>query len=142
MRKVLTIFSAAFFLFSCSKNSDRFRQLSGEETGITFNNKILESDSFNILTYEFIYNGGGVAIADFDNNGLQDVYFTGNMVSNELYLNQGDLKFKNVTQEAGVSGDGKWSSAVAVVDINADGWQDIYVCVTAHPEASRRSNIL
>src|SRR5690349_25137150 len=104
MRRLLTI-GAVVFLFSCSKNSDRFKQLSADDTGITFNNKIVESDSFNILTYEFIYNGGGVAIADFDNNGLQDIYFTGNMVSNELYLNQGNLNFKNFTQDAGASVD-------------------------------------
>src|SRR5688572_7146050 len=103
MGRLLTILSAVCLLFSCSKNSDRFQQLSSEKTGITFKNEIIESDSFNILTYEFIYNGGGVAIADFDNNGLQDIYFTGNMVSNELYLNQGHLKFNNVTEEAGVS---------------------------------------
>lgn len=134
--------SAAWMLLSCSENKDRFRELSDSHTGIDFNNQIFETDSFNILTYEYIYNGGGVAIADFDNDGLQDMYFTGNMVSNALYLNRSQLEFENVTEAAGVTGDKKWCSGVGVVDLNADGWQDIYVCVTQNPDPNKRKNIL
>src|SRR5690606_5780605 len=111
-------------------------------TGIEFNNVITESDSFNIITYEYIYNGGGVAIADFNNNGLQDIYFTGNMVPNALYLNDGGMKFKDVTAESNTGGEGKWSSGVAAVDINGDGWKDLYICATAHPQDEKRANML
>ena len=142
MRRGLFFLGAVWILFSCSKNNDRFRELSDGDTGIDFNNQIFETDSFNILTYEYIYNGGGVAIADFNNDGLQDVYFTGNMVSNALYLNRTQLEFENVTEKAGVTGEKKWCSGVAVVDINADGWQDMYVCTTQNPDPNKRKNIL
>jgi hypothetical protein len=141
MKIVIRLIVILVLFASCSKK-EQFEMLGGEVTGIEFNNKITESDSFNILTYEYIYNGGGVAIADFDNNGLADIYFTGNMVSNELYLNKGNLKFRNVTAEAGVSGDGKWNNGVAVTDLNADGWMDIFICATGHPDSTRRKDIL
>ena len=89
-----------------------------------------------------MYNGGGVGIGDFDNNGLQDIYFTGNLVSNKLYLNKGDFKFNNVTDEADVGGEGKWSRGVAVVDINNDGWLDIYVSETLKNNPQQRANLL
>jgi hypothetical protein len=116
--------------------------LSSSDSGLEFNNKISESDSFNILTYEYIYNGGGIAIGDFDNNGLQDIYFTGNMVGNALYLNRNSLEFDDVTGISGTGGEGKWCSGVAAADINGDGWQDIYVCATQNPNAEKRRNIL
>ena len=129
---------------SCtSKNNEKlFRLLDAKETGLDFNNKIFESDSFNILTYEYIYNGGGVAAADFNNDSIVDLFFTGNQVSNRLYLGQGNLKFKDVTKESGLISDLKWSSGVSVVDINNDGRSDIYVCATASPEEKLRKNML
>ena len=101
--------------------------MKSEKTGIEFNNKITETDDFNILTDEYIFNGGGVALADFNRDGLPDLFFTGNMVSNELYLNKGNLKFENVTNSAKLNSTGFWSTGAAVVDINSDGWMDIYV---------------
>jgi hypothetical protein len=129
---------------SCtSKNNEKlFRLLDAKETGLDFNNKIFESDSFNILTYEYIYNGGGVAAADFNNDSIVDLFFTGNQVSNRLYLGQGNLKFRDVTKESGLISDLKWSSGVSVVDINNDGRSDIYVCATASPEEKLRKNML
>jgi hypothetical protein len=112
------------------------------ETGIEFENTIFESDTFNVFEYDYIYNGGGVAIADFNNDGLQDIFFTGNMVPNRLYLNQGNFKFKDVTNDARVNVPGRWNSGVTVVDINNDGWMDLYVCATMQTDSTKRANML
>lgn len=125
-----------------SSPSTLFVLHSGDKTGIDFSNDIIESDTFNILEYEYIYNGGGVAAADFNNDGLQDLYFTGNMVPNKLYLNQGEFKFKDVTEVANANIPGKWNNGVAVVDINNDGWMDIYVCSTMKEDSVQRANML
>ena len=111
-------------------------------SGIHFNNKIAESDSFNVLDISNIYNGGGVAVADFNNDGLQDIYFTGNMVSNKLYMNKGNFQFEDITTSAGVDGDGRWCRGVSIVDINNDGLLDIYVCTTIKNNAVDRQNLL
>ncbi len=135
----------AFYLFSlvsCNQKNTLFTLLESKETGIKFNNTITENDSLNILVNEYVYNGGGVAIADFNNDSLPDVYFTGNMVSNKMYLNKGSLKFEDVTEKANVTGNGKWCSGVAVVDINADGWKDLYVCVTLQNDPEKLKNLL
>jgi hypothetical protein len=91
---------------------------------------------------ENIYNGGGVGIGDFNNDGLPDIYFTGNLVSNKLYINKGNFKFEDVTNKANVVGEGKWSRGVSIVDINNDGWLDIYVCETLKKNAQQRANLL
>ncbi len=127
---------------SCKSRETLFTELAAKYSGITFTNRITENDSINILDNEYIYNGGGVGIADFNNDGLQDIYFTGNMVSNSLYLNKGNMRFEDVTSVSKVNGEGKWCSGVAVIDINRDGLPDIYICATLHPEASKRKNIL
>lgn len=130
-------------LTNCNKKpATLFQLLSPQETGITFSNRILESDTLNILNQEYIYNGGGVAIGDFNNDGLQDVYFTGNMVPNKLYLNQGSFKFTDITDHARVDGGGKWCSGVALADINQDGWLDIYVGATMKKDSVSRANLL
>lgn len=130
------------FAFACNREKTLFQQMPPEETGIHFSNRIIEDDTFNILEYEYVYNGGGVAIADFNKDGLSDVYFTGNMVPNQLYLNKGNFRFEDITEVAGVKGEGRWNSGVAVVDINADGWPDLYVCATAYEPGYRRANLL
>ena len=89
-----------------------------------------------------MYNGGGVGIGDFNNDGLQDIYFTGNLVSNKLYLNKGNFKFEDVTDVANVGGEGKWARGVAVIDINNDGWLDIYVSETLKKNPQQRTNLL
>ena len=126
----------------CKPATPLMKLLTPEETGIDFANTIFESDTFNIFTYDYIYNGGGVAIADFNQDGLQDVFFTGNMVPNRLYLNTGGLKFNDVTETAGVNVSGRWNSGPVVVDINNDGWPDIYVCATMRADSSQRANML
>ena len=113
-----------------------------DETNINFSNTINENDSLNILDVENIYNGGGVGIGDFNNDGLQDIYFTGNTVSNKLYINKGNFKFDDVTDSAGVNGQGRWSRGVSVVDINNDGLLDIYVCATLSTDVHKRENLL
>jgi hypothetical protein len=128
---------------SCSNEPGTlFRFVPSEESGIEFNNEIHDSDSFNILTFEYIYNGGGVGVADFNNDGLKDIFFAGNQVSNRLYLNQGALKFSDITAAAEINVEGRWSSGVSVVDINHDGWMDVYVTATMRPDAEDRRNML
>ena len=129
-------------LYSCNGKTTLFEKIPSSQTGIQFNNKITESDSVNELDIENVYNGGGVGIGDFNNDGLQDVYLTGNMVNCKLYLNRGKFKFDDITDEANVSGEGKWCRGIAVVDINNDGWMDIYVCATLNKDPEKRKNIL
>ncbi len=105
-----------------------FTQLSSDLTGIQFENRNIENDRYNFYKYEYFYNGGGVAVADFNNDGLQDIYFTANMGLNKLYINNGNLNFTDITSSANVnSKDRDWCTGVTVVDINQDGWQDIFV---------------
>lgn len=132
---------APALIFSCNK-SRLFDAVPPGHSGIDFSNTIMENDSINILDYEYVYNGGGVGIGDFNKDGLPDIYFTGNMVSNRLYLNKGDMKFTDVTQEAGTGGEGKWCNGVSVVDINNDGWPDIFVSATRSSDANRRKKLL
>lgn len=112
------------------------------QTGVGFSNTIYESDTINILNQANIYNGGGVGIGDFNKDGLVDIYLAGNMVSNKLYLNKGLLKFEDITNAAGVAGEGRWCTGVSVVDINGDGRLDIYVCASFRKDALRRTNLL
>jgi hypothetical protein len=128
---------------SCSNTGDTlFKKLDVATTGIHFNNKITENDSVNILDLEYVYNGGGVAIADFNNDSLPDVFFTANMVANQLYLNEGKMKFRDVSKEAGISGYNRWCTGVATVDINQDGLMDIYVCASIKSNDTARANML
>ncbi len=139
------IFLVSIFTLSC-KEKTLFTQLSSQDTGISFANRIAENDTLNILTFEYVYNGGGVAMGDFNNDNLTDIYFTGNTTENKLYLNKtkaGEaLHFEDITQKAGVTGDNRWSSGVALVDINNDSLLDIYVCATARKTVKQRTNML
>lgn len=120
-----------------------FRLLSPADTHVDFNNKLTEGVNTNVLMYEYFYNGGGVAIADVNGDGLQDIYFTGNMVSNKLYLNKGKMQFEDVTEIAGVAGrEGPWKTGVTMVDINGDGKEDIYVCYSGNLPGPKRVNQL
>jgi hypothetical protein len=129
-------------LFIACHHKRLFEIVPSSETGIHFNNIIIENDSLNVVDVTNIYNGGGVGIGDFNNDGLPDIYFTGNRVSNKLYLNKGRLKFEDVTDVANVAGDGKWCRGVSVIDINNDGWLDIYVCASMLADPQRRRNLL
>ena len=105
-----------------------FSQLDSASTGLNFINEVADQKDFNVLTYRNFYNGGGVAIGDVNNDGLPDVYFTANMAPNKLYLNKGNWKFEDISEKAGIAGEKAWSTGVSMVDINADGYLDIYVC--------------
>ena len=131
----------ALLLTSC-KEKPLFERLDSSDTGITFANTITDSDTLNILNYQYIYNGGGVGVGDFNGDQKPDVFFAGNQVSNKLYVNTGDMKFRDVTQSAGVGGSGRWCSGVSIVDINADGKLDVYISNTLHKLAARRANLL
>ncbi|MBK8921214.1 MAG: VCBS repeat-containing protein [Saprospirales bacterium] len=119
-----------------------FEQVSSSQTGIRFVNTVENSEDFNIFIYRNFYNGGGVAIGDVNNDGLADVFFTSNMGENKLYLNKGDFRFEDVTNRAGVAGKKAWSTGVVLVDVNSDGWLDIYVCIAGYRKGQSPENEL
>ncbi len=140
-------------LVSCSSEKEKntsavvtkptlFNLLSPEKTGIHFVNKIVNQKDFNIFKYRNFYNGGGVAIGDINNDGLPDIYLTGNMEANKLYLNKGNLTFEDISATAGVEGNKPWSTGVNMVDINSDGFLDIYVSNAGNMEGNNHDNDL
>ncbi|MCD6200329.1 MAG: VCBS repeat-containing protein [Bacteroidales bacterium] len=133
------LFIFPLILLSCSTKT-RFKLLDSGTTGITFRNAVVETDSLNVMNFEYIYNGAGVGIADLNNDGLDDLIFTGNQVSPRVYLNKGHFKFTDITSEFKNLDDGQWYSGVAFADINDDGWTDVYFTCTAYNEAERRRN--
>jgi enediyne biosynthesis protein E4 len=144
--KVTTIFCLiVLFCISCSPHKKQeglyLSILPSSETGINFKNEIVEDDSTNMFVNEYTYMGGGVGIGDFNNDGLPDVFFAGNQVSSKLYINKGNFHFDDITNKAGVSTN-TWCTGVSVVDINNDGWQDIYVSVSGKVAGALRKNLL
>ncbi|MDO1444953.1 VCBS repeat-containing protein [Rhodocytophaga aerolata] len=143
---IYSTFLLFILLFTACKQEEKkdtlFSLLPASETGIAFINQLTESEEFNVLKYGYFYNGGGVAIGDLNNDGLQDIYFTGNMVGNRLYLNKGELKFENITESAGVAAMVGWKTGVTMADLNADGLLDIYVCRSGSSVAKERENLL
>ena len=138
----LLVLTVVFFLGCNSSNDKLFTQLSSYKTGIKFKNILKETDEFNVLTYGYLYNGGGIALGDVNNDGLEDIYFTGNMVASRLYINQGNLEFKEVAKEAGVDAPGLWNTGTTMVDVNGDGFLDIFVCRSAAANPILRRNLL
>jgi hypothetical protein len=113
----------------CGKaEGELFSNPAPEDTGIDFVNTITETDDLNILDYLYFYNGGGVALGDINNDGLVDIFFSGNQVANRLYLNKGNLKFEDISEKAQVSGKSSWNTGAVMGDVNGDGLLDIYVC--------------
>jgi len=126
------IICSLIFNYSCIKDIDEnkvFKNLDASRTGIEFNNLLTENDTLNYFTFPYMYEGGGVAVGDINNDSLLDIYFTGNQVPNKLYLNKGNLEFEDITEKAGVSGDSRWYTGVTMADINGDGFLDIYCSV-------------
>ncbi len=160
--RIIVFFSAliTFLLVSCHKDQEKKTQkktekkvsvgespilqlISSEKTGITFNNHIKENFDHFFVLFNYVYNGGGVAVGDINNDGLSDIYFTGNEVSNKLYLNKGNFVFEDITDLANVSGGNGWHNGVVMADVNGDGFQDIYVCRGGWKDTNEeRSNLL
>lgn len=136
---IITLFLALFFISCQTKN---FELKKNQLIGIDFSNDLTFTDDFNVYKYRNFYNGGGVALGDINNDGLLDIYLTSNQGKNKLYLNLGDFKFKDITDQAGVGGSKAWSTGVTMVDINADGFIDIYVCNSGDIDGDNKENEL
>jgi len=132
MKNSAIILICIFFVISCkpeeNKENTLFTIIPSSETGISFNNRLTENEEFNIIEYLYFNNGAGVAAGDINNDDLIDLYFVSNQESNKLYLNKGNLIFEDITESAGVAGQGNWKTGVSMVDVNGDGFLDIYVC--------------
>ena len=153
---LITLVGLAILIMSCSKSDTSsptdnsqvastplFNLLPPERTGITFSNRIEENLNLNVLMYEYLYNGGGVAVGDLNGDGLEDIYFSANVSGNQLYLNQGDLKFIETAQVSGATGrQGPWKTGVVFVDINGDNKLDIYQCYSGNLPTEKRTNQL
>ncbi|MFP4094658.1 MAG: VCBS repeat-containing protein [Cyclobacteriaceae bacterium] len=149
-RKALIIL---LLLSACQKENEKplvqqtetkaslFKLLHSDSSGIDFENRLKPDEHFNILEYNYFYNGGGVAIGDLNRDGLPDIFLGGNMESSRLYLNKGNLKFEDITETSGTT-TRQWISGVSIVDVNADGWNDIYLCASGFPESEKRKNLL
>lgn len=151
MNKSLLIYTInllyiAVLLFGCSDESINrdglFYELDSERTNVHFSNIITEDHTANAFVYEYIHNGGGVAIGDINNDGLEDIYFISNFDANKLYLNKGGLNFEDITNAAGASGQQGWSTGVSMIDINNDGLLDIYICKSGPLPPQYRKNEL
>ncbi len=151
IRYVQTFLFILFMAFAaCSAEEDNpkeesgplFEEKSPEKTGIQFQNSIEGAEGFDVFRYRNYYNGGGVAIGDLNNDSLPDIYLTSNTGANRLYLNRGNLTFEDITETAGVGGQKAWSTGVAMVDINADGWLDLYVCNSGNIGGDDKENEL
>ncbi|OFY56722.1 MAG: RNA-binding protein [Bacteroidetes bacterium GWF2_41_9] len=148
------IFFNRYILISCmilfqisvselhSQETKLFQPVPPQKSGITFKNTITENEEANALTHENLYNGGGVATGDINNDGLEDIFFISNMGFNKLYLNLGDLKFKDITKSSGVEGRAGWKTGVTMADVNGDGLTDIYVCFSGKGSPELRRNEL
>lgn len=134
----LSYFMVLLMIVGCSTTTDNeqvqknaiFNQLSSSVSGIDFENNLTEDENLHYFNYPYLYMGGGVAVGDLNNDGLHDIYFSGNQVRDELYLNKGDLQFEKITEEANLGAQDRWVTGVTMADVNGDGWMDIYVSVS------------
>ncbi|MCS5491521.1 VCBS repeat-containing protein [Algoriphagus limi] len=147
MRRPLQIaIFTLLILGACQKqepsSEELFEKIESKESGLTFRNDLNYTEKINPYTFRNFYNGAGVALGDINNDGLLDVFLAGNQTSNKLFLNQGNLKFKDITEEAGLNSEGSWTTGVSMADINGDGLLDIYVCKSGPIDTPKRNNEL
>ena len=141
--KTWFILASLLLLMACTKNDSLFKKTDPGVTGVTFTNQLTETEQENVLAFEYFYNGAGVAAGDLNNDGRIDLYFSGNQVANKFFINKGNFTFDDVTANAGIAGRaGGWKTGVTLVDVNADGWLDIYVCYSGLRSDSLRRNQL
>lgn len=141
---LIGLLSAGIFSYAGAQQT-LFQLLPSSLTGVNFTNTIKETENLNVLSYEYLYNGGGVAVGDINNDGLQDLFFTGNMQPNKLYLNMGNMQFKDITADANKDLKGRsdgWKTGVTMADVNGDGLLDIYVCYSGNKDVDLRRNQL
>ena len=141
LKEIKTYLLGTVLLLFCACKQSRYTKLKMSQTNISFTNNITETDSINSYTFPHIYYGAGVAIGDINNDSLPDIYFSGNQVASKLYLNQGNFNFKDITKNANIMGE-LWETGVSILDINQDGWQDIYVSVSGNGAKEKRANKL
>jgi len=139
---LLTLSSFSFTPLYSKQQNPLFELVPSSKTNVAFKNILKESPTSNVLTYEYFYNGGGVAIGDINNDGLDDIYLVGNMVDNQLYLNKGNFTFEDITKSSGTAVSQGWKTGANMVDINGDGWLDIYVCLSGKTAPDTRRNKL
>lgn len=143
IRKItISLVCVLLIVSSCTHRGPLFELIPADDSGIHFANNLASTDSLNILNYEYFYNGASVSVADFNNDGLSDLFFTGNLVANKLYLNKGGLRFEDVSEVAGIENTGIWNSGSAVADVNNDGYLDIYICTNVGEDSVDRANFL
>src|SRR6056297_786415 len=144
---IVTFIAILIFIQACSipgseESNSIFQSVPPSQTGIDFENNLFPTEEFNMYVFRNFYNGGGVAAGDINNDGLPDIFFTGNMVSNRLYLNRGNFNFEDITEKAELSSDGVWSSGVSFADVTGNGLLDIYITKSGSPKGKRRHNEL
>jgi hypothetical protein len=146
LQRIILIFAGGMLLMTSgcnrAKKATLFTLQNNDTTGLNFTNTVTETDKTNVFTFRNFYNGGGVAIGDLNNDGLNDVFMTSNQGGNKLFINKGNWKFDDVTEKAGVKGTKAWGTGVTLVDINGDGWLDVYVCHSGNGPAETRGNEL
>ena len=143
--RITIVFLFIYLSTSCTdteRQQQLFELLPAKKTGIDFSNDLTYNNDFNVYKYRNYYNGGGVAIGDINNDGLIDVYFTANQNQNRLYLNKGNFEFEDITEKSGTAGQQSWSTGVTMVDVNADGFMDIYVCNSGNIKGGNKKNEL
>jgi len=144
MKRILGVFLSAFILITaCNEKKEKlFNRVGSSHSGIYFNNQLIDTPELNILNYLYYYNGAGVVSADFNNDGLVDLYFSANQGEDKLYINKGGLKFEDVTKVAHINNSGNWTTGATHVDINHDGLLDIYVCKASNYRGLKGRNLL